>query len=224
MIRLNNSWGNLRARLEFFNITFSSSAGYLKAVDYLLDHIQDKEPSRNPNKYAFILVAASALESIINNSIIFWAHHHFNQSDYKRMASAFLSMSLRGKLDSYIHLISDGQYTTNNESETYRQLSELIKVRNKVAHAKDFYYECELEIEEHEDGHMSFEVPSKLREILSDTPLSLAHEQCCNYQTALHHLHDMVMEYNDPDGFEASDFCKKVAQQGAPGDAKNRRA
>jgi hypothetical protein len=201
---------------ETVNITFSSSGGYLKAVDYLLDHIQDEEVFRNPNKYAFILVAASALESIINNAIIFWAHHHFNPKDYKRMASAFISMSLRGKLDSYIHLVSDGQYVTNNESEAYQVLSELIKVRNEVAHAKDFFHECELETEEHEDGHLSFEVPNRLKDILSDTPLSLAQDQCVKCQAALHHLREMVTEYNDPVGFDTSDFCKKVAQQGVP--------
>lgn len=62
------------------HLTFNSSTGYLGAVDYLLEHILDKEHNRNSNKYAFILVAASALESIINNAIIFWAHNYFEQN------------------------------------------------------------------------------------------------------------------------------------------------
>ena len=136
---------------EIVDITFSTSAGYLKSVDYLLDHIQDEDSSRNPNKYAFVLVAASALESILNNAVIYWAHHRFGRGDYKRMASAFLSMSLRGKLDSFVFLASDSEFISNNESATYQQLSELIRVRNEVAHAKDFPRECELEIEETEE-------------------------------------------------------------------------
>lgn len=199
------------------HLTFDSSAGYLGAVDYLLEHIRHKEHDRNSNKYAFILVAASALESIINNAIIFWAHNYFEEKDYKRMASAFLSMSLRGKLDSYVHIVSDGQYTTNNESPIYRQLSELIKVRNEVAHAKDFYHKYELEMEEHGDGHLTFEIPGEFKKILEGSPLSIAYDQCLQYQVALHHLHDLVEQYNEPESFESSILCKKVTQQDAPG-------
>ncbi|MBK9349335.1 MAG: hypothetical protein IPN05_03705, partial [Sulfuritalea sp.] len=204
---------------EIVDITFSTSAGYLKSVDYLLDHIQDEDSSRNPNKYAFVLVAASALESILNNAVIYWAHHRFGRGDYKRMASAFLSMSLRGKLDSFVFLASDSEFISNNESATYQQLSELIRVRNEVAHAKDFPRECELEIEETEEGHLSFELPTKLRDALNDTPLSVAYEQCCGYRAALHHLHEILTEFEGNEGLAQSEFCKRAAQPINPPDA-----
>lgn len=203
---------------EIVDITFSTSAGYLKAVDYLLDRIQDEELSRNPNKYAFILVAASAVESIMNNAIILWTHHRFDPSDYKRMASAFLSMNLRGKLDSFVFFVSDSQYVSDNESKIYKQLSELIKVRNEVAHAKYFPHECKLEIEESDEGHPSIELPSKLRAALNDTPLSVAYEQCCNYRAALHHLHEILTEFDGNEGLEQSKFCRRAAQPIMPPD------
>jgi len=128
-------------------------------------------------------------------------------------------MNLRGKLDSIVFLVSNGQYISDNESKTYQQLSELIKVRNEVAHAKDFFHECELEIEENDEGHLSFEVPSNLRTVLNDTPLSVAYDQCCSYRAALHHLHQILTEFNENGCFETSEFCRKAVQPIIPPDA-----
>jgi len=200
---------------EQVNITLSSSAGYLKSVDYMLDHINDKNNTHNPNKYAFILVAASALESILNNGIIWWAHNRFPMDDYKRMASAFHSMSLRAKLDAFIYVISNSEYITNNESNIYQQLSELIKVRNEVAHKKDFFRVIELDIDEDKEGTLGFEVPDELKSFLSDTPLSLAVEQCKNYRHALNHLHDLITGHENDIHFKDSELCKKITQQSA---------
>lgn len=198
---------------HLMNIAFSSPTGYLTAVDYLLDHIKDTEQIRNPNKYAFILLAASALEAILNDAIIWWAHDRFQRSDYKRMSTAFLSMSLRGKLDAVIHLLSDGQYISNNESPMYQQLSELVKVRNEVAHSKNFFHEAELDIEEHEDGHLWFKMPDTMMGIFSDTPLTQAFEQCSGYRNSLHELHGLIAGGSGSLNFASLQFCKKVTQQ-----------
>lgn len=202
-----------RQRISF---TFSSVSGYLSAVDYLLDHINDREHIQNPNKYAFILVASAALEAILNEAIIWWASKHFPVGDHKRMATSFLSMNLRGKLDAAIHLLSDGQYISNNQSTIYKRLSELIKVRNEVAHSKNFFHESELEFEEHGDGHFTFEIPDTMARILGDTPLSQATEQCTGYRDALHKLHDLIAGGHGSLDFDTSQFCKKAAQQNAP--------
>lgn len=192
---------------------FESSAGYLQAVDYLLSHIQDEDIFHNPNKYAFILVAASALESILSDTIIVWAHGRFDSIDEKRMATAFLTMSLRGKLDAFIHLVTDGEYTTNNQNVIYRDLSDLIKVRNEVAHAKEFFFECDIEWVVDEAGQAAFALPDKVMEAQRDAPVALAFEQCRRYQTALHQLRELVSHEVGLDRIKASAFCKLVTQQ-----------
>ena len=69
-------------------------------------------------------------------------------------------MNLGKKLDALGFLLSSGKFITDNESKIYQTLVNLIKLRNEVAHSKDFYKETDIEYGElDEDGGRSFRLP-----------------------------------------------------------------
>lgn len=177
---------------ETLSFAFSSADGLMRSANYLLDHMDDDGPKRNPNKYSFILVAAAAMESMLNDGIVSWAHGAFPKVDYKRHASAFLGMSLRGKLDVIGHLISGGSHLTDNSSETYQYLSDLVSLRNQVAHSKDFFTEAEVEIVTDSDGNKAFEFPEEIAKKFEKSPLIFERDQYVSIYTSLYMLFEVL--------------------------------
>jgi len=107
----------------------TSGKNLLESSSCLLNHIDDVEIIRNPNKLSFILTLAATFEATINDAIVVWAHQLFPNSDYKRHATAFLSMNLMKKLDALGFLLSSGDFITDNESKIYQSLSKLVKLQ-----------------------------------------------------------------------------------------------
>ena len=161
------------------HFTFSSSKGLIESAEYLLEHTEDNDVLFNSNKYSFILVAAASLESLLNEGIISWAFQLFPKGDHKRHATAFLSMNLGKKLDALGFLLSSGKVITDNESPIYQTLIGLIKLRNEVAHSKDFYKEADIDYGDiDEDGGRSFRLPYDISKLLDNHPLSLEQHKC----------------------------------------------
>lgn len=158
---------------SFFKM--ATAHGLIESAEYLLEHIEDSEFCYNQNKYALILVASASLESLLNDGIVNWAFNTFDRDNYKRHATAFLSMNLGKKLDALGFLFTNGKLITNNQSSIYQSLIGLIKTRNEVAHSKDFYSEVELEYGEFtEDGGQQFTFPKEVIAKMQNTPLSLS--------------------------------------------------
>jgi len=86
-----------------FNI--NTAHALMISARFLLLNMDDDGATRNPNKYAFILIAAASLESMLNSGVVDWAYKTFSRDNYKRHASAILGCSLRGKLDCIGYLL-----------------------------------------------------------------------------------------------------------------------
>ena len=187
--------------------TFNSAKGLIDSSQYLLDHITDGEYFKNHNKYSFILVSAASLESLLNDGIISWAWQTFPKDDYKRHATAFLSMNLGKKLDALGFLLSSGKYITDNTCEIYQTLTNLIKLRNEVAHSKDFYTETEVEYGPvEEDGGQSYTLPPEVAKKLERTPLNITQAQCEAIVFSLQHLEGIFsfdIEHSESQLFKA---------------------
>ncbi|OCH63855.1 hypothetical protein A6E00_15675 [Vibrio diabolicus] len=166
----------------------TSGKNLLESSSYLLNHIDDGELTRNPNKLSFILTVAAAFEATINDAIVVWAHQRFPNSDYKRHASAFLSMNLMKKLDALGFLLSSGCFITDNESDVYQSLSKLVKLRNEVAHSKDFFTDANIEFHEHENGDVTFELPKEVASKFSKSPLTTTKNRAIEIFEAVEHL------------------------------------
>jgi hypothetical protein len=187
--------------------TFNSAKGLIESSEYLLDHVEDGEIFKNHNKYSFILVSAASLESLLNDGIISWAWQTFPKDDYKRQATAFLSMNLGKKIDALGFLLSSGKYITDNTHDIYQTLTNLIKLRNEVAHSKDFFVETEVEYGPvEEDGSRSFSFPPDIAKKMERTPLNIDNEQCKSIVNAIKHLEGILryeIEHSDTGLFKA---------------------
>ena len=176
------------------HFVFTSSKGLIESAEYLLEHTEDDGVLFNCNKYSFILAAAASLESLLNEGIISWAFQLFPKGDHKRHATAFLSMNLGKKLDALGFLLSSGKFITNNESSVYQTLISLIKLRNEVAHSKDFYKEADIEYGEvDEDGGRSFTLPYDISKLMDNHPLSLEQDKCNFIIYSLKHLESVLI-------------------------------
>lgn len=103
-------------------------------------------PPANPKILPFALMCAAALEAKLNDHLVAHAFESFPVEHYKRISEAFLTMRLRGKLDAFVPILTNSRFAINTDSKTYRSLSHLISVRNKIVHSKSFYEEVEVEI------------------------------------------------------------------------------
>ncbi|ELP2658934.1 hypothetical protein CGH22_24990 [Vibrio parahaemolyticus] len=166
----------------------SSSKGLLDSAEYLYDHIEDDDYSRNPNKYAFILSCAAALESMLNDGIVSWAFHTFPRDHYKRHATAFLSMNLGKKLDALGYLFSTGTCITDNTSQQYQTLISLIKLRNEVAHSKDFFIDNGTVEVGYDDEVRSYQFSNDVVSKFNKSPLSIERERCADILGSLKDL------------------------------------
>jgi hypothetical protein len=177
------------------HFVFTSSKGLIESAEYLLAHTEDNDALFNSNKYSFILVAAASLESLLNEGIVSWAFQLFPKGDHKRHATAFLSMNLGKKLDALGFLLSSGKFITDNESNVYQTLISLIKLRNEVAHSKDFYKEADIEYGEiDEEGGRSFQLPYDISKLMDNHPLSLEQHKCQYIVKSLKHLEAVLRE------------------------------
>tara|TARA_R110001599_G_scaffold280950_1_gene482522 strand:+ start:377 stop:958 length:582 start_codon:yes stop_codon:yes gene_type:complete len=177
------------------HFVFTSSKGLIESAEYLLAHTEDNDALLNSNKYSFILVAAASLESLLNEGIISWAFQLFPKGDHKRHATAFLSMNLGKKLDALGFLLSSGKFITDNESSVYQTLLSLIRLRNEVAHSKDFYKEADIEYGEiNEEGGRSFQLPCDISKLMDNHPLSLEQNKCQYIVESLKHLEAVLRD------------------------------
>jgi hypothetical protein len=190
---------------EKLSFIFNSAQGLMLAANYLLDHMEDEGAKRNPTKYSFILTAAATLESMLNDGIVSWAHGKFPRDDYKRQASAFLSINLRGKLDVIGYLISSGSHITDNTSQTYQDLSNLIKLRNEVAHSKDFF--TEVEYIKDDDGNEGYIFPDEVAKKFANSPLISSSEKYMEVYKSLERLYNVL---NHEISHEEIDLFKAV--------------
>lgn len=69
----------------------------------------------------------------------------------------------------------------------------MIQDSHKLKICKDFIKEVEANINRH-DGSVTMNLIDRNQKLFSDTPLSLAAEQCITYRDALHYLRHLISE------------------------------
>lgn len=181
--------------------------GLMRAANHQLDNMEDEGGKRHPNKYSFILLAAASLECMLNDAIVNWAFNSFPRDDYKRHAMAFLGMTLRGKLDVIGYFFSNGEFITDNSSEYYQELSNLIKLRNEIAHSKDYATEVELEIIIDNDGNEGFHIPPQVIKKFEGSPLIKSTSEFIKIYEVLFHIYEILI-YEE--GYSESPLFKKL--------------
>jgi hypothetical protein len=95
----------------------------------------------------YVLTCAAYLESKLNDSLFDFALKRFGED----VAMTLMSLSLPGKLNILVSVLTDGKYRINKEHFVYQRLISLIRVRNSIAHAKSEIEEISVAPEDLED-------------------------------------------------------------------------
>lgn len=80
----------------------------------------------------YVLTCAAYLESKLNDSLLQFATKRYG----KNVADALMSLSLPGKLNVLVPVLTEGRYRINMKHFIYERLISLIRVRNSITHAK----------------------------------------------------------------------------------------
>jgi hypothetical protein len=185
------------------------SLSYLGTLNTLSYQLKKNAPASDSLLVPFILTCAAALEAMLNDEIISWAHETFSKDSYKRIADAHLSMSLRGKLECIVPLRTNNSYILRMNSVEYKTLSSLITRRNELMHGKAFFQFHQVDVES-EVGDLQFnplnlETLKKLPSSPSDPFHEVTVEECLSYYGALeafetkflYHLENEAVTEND---------------------------
>jgi hypothetical protein len=121
-------------------------------------------------------------------NLIMHSDYVFGLSPRNRFAKAFLSMSLRGKLDTIVPLLTSNKYIIRQESGTYLTLCRLIKLRNDLMHGKAFATEHHVSVQQRDSEGIGFS-PIKVPKMPYD---GIRIEDCENFLAALREIDSLL--------------------------------
>ena len=105
--------------------------------------------------FGFFTLCASTLEYSLNFILADYCIDKFGPDNYKSYCEEYIGLRFRNKLLMIPHIISDGKYRLNENHPSFKQLEDLITLRNRMLHNKEFLKEFSLPIEgEYQDGNL----------------------------------------------------------------------
>lgn len=162
-----------------------TSAIYGDLLKRLLPFVETGDWHSNPHVLPYVFTCAAALEATLNDHLVADAFSVYGESKYRRHSEAFLTLSLRGKLDLIFPLLSKGKFIARDDSSAYRALAELVGLRNELVHSKSFF-------EEAVDWHGDSEDPQIRQAFLEKTKKrklrSVTSAKCKAFHAALRSL------------------------------------
>lgn len=190
-----NLLGEFQAVMKKINITFKDylSVNYMDTLIKLLPMVQDGDALGNAIVVPFILMCAAALEARLNDEIVSWSYNRLGFEHYKPVADAYLSMSLRGKLNAIVPMLSNGKFLFIKHSIDYISLSRLITHRNSLIHNKAFYETSSMNAErdmdyEDLDNIKTFIYDDILEKLMQSPFRSSTAKDCQLYYSALNSI------------------------------------
>jgi hypothetical protein len=168
--------------MKTYTIHFSLASSYLKVLEGLSHSLDPNDSPDSFDRLPFIVTCAATLECVLNESIIQYAIGHFPPEDVRRIAGAHLSMSLRGKLDCVVPLLSKSEFVNRRDSAAYQHLVKLISVRNTLMHNKSYLDDYGTEAKENADGTFSLGIAKQLLDRVAALPTS---SECANFFSSL---------------------------------------
>lgn len=114
---------------------------YKKLRAAYTDILNDKESDYL--YFGFFTLCAATLEYSLNTVLTDYCVNKFGHDNYKSYAEGYINISFAKKLLMSPHIISDGEFCFNEDNSSYKNLLELIALRNKILHNKEFLKEIE---------------------------------------------------------------------------------
>lgn len=98
--------------------------------------------------FGFFTLCASTLEYSLNFVLTDYCVNQFGPDKYKSYAEGYINMQFGKKLLMAPSIISGGKFVFKDDSPAFKNLLELISLRNRILHNKDFLKEFEIPKEE----------------------------------------------------------------------------
>lgn len=148
--------------------------------------------------FGFFTLCAATLEYSLNYILVNHCIDTFGVDKYRAKSKRYLSINFKEKLLKVTSIVSNGEYISNEENISFKYLEELISLRNKMLHNKEFLNEFNLPINGREEGgnliipidKMKIEFEIKNPKNLMD---NLTKEKCINYGNALGDFKKYIM-------------------------------
>ena len=93
--------------------------------------------------FSFFTLCAATLEYSLNFILTNYCLNNFGHERYKSYAEGYINMSFPKKLLMTPSIISNGNLIFNENTLTFKTLSELITLRNRILHNKEFLKEID---------------------------------------------------------------------------------
>jgi hypothetical protein len=94
--------------------------------------------------FGFFTLCAATLEYSLNFTLTDFCLSEFGMDRYKQYAEGYISLPFGKKLLMTPNIISKGKYRFKEEDDSFKKLLEIISLRNKILHNKEFLKEFNL--------------------------------------------------------------------------------
>jgi len=140
--------------------------------------------------FGFFTLCAATLEYSLNFILTDFCLEEFGLTKYKSHAQKYIGLPFAEKLKLSPNIISKGQFAINEDNNSYKTLLELITLRNRILHNKefltefDFSFVLETEIRE----NIEFQ-----KEIVPNYIDTLTKDKCISFGKALGDFKKFIM-------------------------------
>jgi hypothetical protein len=134
--------------------------------------------------FGFFTLCAATLEYSLNYLLTDFCVNQFGPQKYKSYAEGYINISFGKKLLMTPNILSGGQFVLNEDDSSYKTLTELISLRNKILHNREFLNTFDFpsltELKEKKQDKVEFQIS------LDDNHIdSLTKEKCLRFGNAL---------------------------------------
>lgn len=110
------------------------------AAEKLLRIITIDDENHHDLVPSYIMTICSGMEARVNNNIVDYFHKKTGK-EYRLHARPYMLLPFERKLTLTIPLISNYKYKLNTKSKDFKEVSKVLKLRNRMVHAADEYVE-----------------------------------------------------------------------------------
>jgi hypothetical protein len=132
--------------------------------------------------FGFFTLCAATLEYSLNYLLTDYCVYQFGPEKYKTYAEGYINLSFGKKLTMTPHILSEGRLVINENNSSYKTLLELIALRNRILHNKEFLNEFDFPVIDANDKRENIEFQIKLARNHIDL---LTKDKCLTFGNAL---------------------------------------
>ncbi len=140
--------------------------------------------------FGFFTLCAATLEYSLNFILTNFCLDEFGLSKYKPQAKKYISLPFAEKLKKSASIISKGEFVVNKNSNSYQILLELITLRNRILHNKEFLTEFDFSfvLEKEIRKEIEFQI-----EVIPNYIDTLTKNKCISFGKALGDFKKFIM-------------------------------